>query len=249
MAATWRFHRPALRSKVAPLRKRLEQGKRAMIDFALARTNMVESQVRSSDVTDRRIIRAMQVVPREAFVPERVKPLAYMDEAVPLSPPGGRGRVLMAPRTFARLLQLATPGEADTVLVIGSSTGYSLAVIAGLVGHVVALEEDQGLLEAAVALASEPAGKIARLNGPLKDGVPGEAPFDVIFVEGGVEEVPAALLDQLKDGGRLVAVLVEGGVGKASIWRRSGASFDHTRAFDAGAAVLPGFARAPQFVF
>lgn len=215
-----------------------------MADAALQRKNMVESQVRPSDVTDRRIIRAMSDVPRHLFVPEAARSLAYMDEPVRLS----AGRFLMAPRTFAKLVQLAEIDATGVVLDIGAATGYSSAVLGRIASAVVALEEDAELAaEATRAIESQGIENVALVKGPLAAGYAAEGPYDAIILEGAIEVVPPALLDQLKDGGRLVAVMAEHAVPKAFVWRRSGKAVDAAAVFDADAPVLPGFARAKEF--
>ena len=222
-----------------------------MIDAALQRKNMVESQVRPSDMSDRRVIRAMLEVPREAFVPEALRSIAYMDSELPLAHAGaGRPpRAMMAPRTLAKLLQLAEFNETDVVLDIGAGTGYSSAVIARIVKRVVALEEDEALaLEAAKTLGAVGVGSVAVVQEQLAIGAPNEGPYDVIVMEGAVADVPDRILDQLKDGGRLVAIVAASGFGQAKVWRRLGASFDSRVGFDAGGPLLPGFGKAAEFV-
>ena len=222
-----------------------------MIDAAQQRTSMVESQVLTSDVTDRRILRAMGEVARERFVPHDLAALAYMDDAVPLTPAaaGTARRWLLAPRTFAKLLQLAEIGDADRVLDVGAGTGYGAAVLAHFAKSVFALECDPAL--AAAARANAAALELANVRvveGDLADGCVDEGPYDVIVLEGSVPEAPVNLLDQLKDGGRLVGIVRRDGLGKAMIWRRLGRSLDQRTAFDAAATELPGFATAPAFV-
>jgi protein-L-isoaspartate(D-aspartate) O-methyltransferase len=220
-----------------------------MIDAARQRWNMVESQVLTSDVTDRRILRAMGGVPRERFVPPALAALAYMDEAVPLSAPAGGRRWLMAPRVFAKLLQLAEIGEGNRVLDVGSGTGYSAAVLAKIAKSVVALECDATLAEEARRnLAALKLDNVSVAQGALAEGWADGAPYDAIVLEGSVCEPPAFLLDELKDGGRLVAVVRKDGLGRGTIWRRLGRSLDQWTAFDAAAPVLPGFEAAPAFV-
>jgi protein-L-isoaspartate(D-aspartate) O-methyltransferase len=217
-----------------------------MNDFATQRINMVDSQVRPSDVTDRRILRAMLALPRETFVPGQVKATAYMDEHLAL----GQGRYLLAPRTFAKLVQLLTIGEDDAVLDVACATGYSTAVLAMLARSVVGLEGNAGLAQQAkTALAGLGRTNTMVKTGELTAGAPGEGPFDAILINGCVVDVPDALLDQLKDGGRLAAVRSDGPVGQATLWRRHGTSFDARPAFDAGAPLLPGFEKQPGFVF
>ena len=220
-----------------------------MIDAAMQRKNMVESQVRPSDITDRRITRAMLAIPREQFVPPHLKSLAYIDNEVALTSGREGSRALMVPRTFAKLVQLAELAETDLVLDVGCATGYSAAVIASLAQTVVALERDASLAAAATrTLAALHCDNVAVVTGDLAQGFAKEGPYDAIVVEGAVASLPPALLDQLKDGGRLVAVLVDGGVSQAVRWRRIGQAFDHVAAFDAAAPLLPGFERATGFV-
>ena len=219
-----------------------------MVDAAVQRKNMVESQVRPSDVTDRRILRAMLDIPREAFVPEALRSLAYMDTDVRLlaAVPGKAARAMLAPRVFARLLNLTALEAGDVVLDVGTGSGYSAAVLARIVRTVVALECDPGLADTARNLLAT-AQNVSVVTGGLAAGWPGSGPYDVIILEGGVSDVPEVLRDQLKDGGRLVAVVGENGQHKATLWRRLGANFDQRAAFDAGAPRLPGFGRKPAF--
>jgi protein-L-isoaspartate(D-aspartate) O-methyltransferase len=216
-----------------------------MTDSKLQRLNMVESQVRPSDVTDRRILKAMLEVPRERFVPAEIMPMAYMDEPLPVTRSNGSARFLLAPRTLAKLLQLARIEPESSVLDVGCATGYSTAVLARL-----AKESDKGLAaRARQVLGDLGATNAALVEGPLAAGAPAKAPFDAILVNGAVEVVPPALLEQLKDGGLLAAIVMEGALSRAQVWRRIGTAFDAQPAFAAGAAVLPGFERAPAFVF
>lgn len=222
-----------------------------MADVALQRKNMVESQVRPSDVTDRRILNAMLAVPREAFVPTALKPIAYMDETLILvkAGPGTTARGMMAPRALAKLVQLADIGSSDIVLDVGALTGYSSAILAHLAQTVVALESDAALAEGATkALETLAADTVAVVPGELVVGYPSEGPYDAIVIEGTVEHVPPALLDQLKDGGRLVAI--EAGVpSRAVVWKRLGRHFDRRVAFEAAAPAVPGFENKKEFVF
>ena len=225
------------------------------MDFETQRRNMVESQVRPSDVTDRRIIAAMSKIAREDFVPDSMRPLAYMDTDVRAGEarPADQGRALMAPRVLAKLLQLARIEDGDFVLVAGAATGYSTAVIAQLGASVVALECDPGLAERARSLHGPAAGhQVTVVLGELAGGYPEEAPYDAIVVDGAVPDVPRVLLEQLKDGGRLVAVVARDpsqsrSLGKAVVWTRNAGSFAETTAFDAAAPLLPGFERVTAF--
>lgn len=222
-----------------------------MADVALQRKNMVESQVRPNDVTDRRILNAMLAVPREAFVPTALKPIAYMDEALILvkAVPGTIARGMMAPRAFAKLVQLADITKGGVVLDVGVMTGYSTAILARLAQTVVALEADTALAdEATKTLEALGADNAAVVTGELIVGYPTEGPYDAIVLEGTVEQVPPALLDQLKDGGRLVAI--EAGLpSRAVVWTRLGRHFDRRVAFEAAAPTIPGFEKKKEFVF
>ena len=225
-----------------------------MSDAARQRTNMVESQVMTADVTDRRILRAMSELPRERFVPASFATLAYIDESVPLSSTpaagaaAGQRRWLIAPRTLSKLLQLADISETDRVLVVGPGTGYSAAVLARMAKSVVALESDAGLADQMrQTLAALSISNVSVVDGALPEGWSAEAPYDAIVIDGAIAERPRLLLDQLKDGGRLVAVVVSDGVGQGTIWRRLGRSSDRWAEFDAAAPLLPGFEVAPTF--
>lgn len=229
----------------------LEYGEKPMADIALQRKNMVESQVRPSDVTDRRIIRAMHELPREAFVPAAAREVAYMDGEVVLAPArqGRPSRAMMSPRTLARLVQLLAPEATDKALVVASATGYSAALLGRMVSKVVAVESDAVLVEeASRGLAAAAATNVSLIKNDLAVGAPGEGPYDVVLVDGAVEEVPQALLAQLAEGGRLVAIVVAGGLGKAVLWRKLGGLVDPTTAFEAMAPSLSGLHKAPAFV-
>ncbi|MBN9276888.1 MAG: protein-L-isoaspartate O-methyltransferase [Hyphomicrobium sp.] len=221
-----------------------------MIDHATQRLNMVESQVRPSDVTDRRITRAMREIPRENFVPGPLKSIAYADEHLKVADTGSTQRYILAPRLLAKLVQLLEIEPDGLVLDIGPATGYSTALLARLAQTVVSLEEDARLAERAQeALSERGVDNAVIIAGVMRNGASDEGPYDGILINGAVAEVPAALLDQLKDGGRCVAVSVENGVGRATVWRRHGMSYDRRPAFDANAPYLPGFEPAAGFVF
>jgi protein-L-isoaspartate(D-aspartate) O-methyltransferase len=226
-----------------------------MADFALQRKNMVESQVRTSDVTDRRVIRAMLEIPREAFVPEARRALAYMEGPVPVSLAPRASRALMSPRVLAKLIQALELDENAQVLDVGAATGYAAAVMARIAARVVAIESDGGLAEhartalAAIGFENAEVEVIGVGPGSLASGWAMEAPYDAILIDGAVPAVPDTLLDQLKDGGRLVAVVQSSGLGRAAQWHRHGGTFDSRVMFDAAAPPLPGFERAPQFDF
>jgi protein-L-isoaspartate(D-aspartate) O-methyltransferase len=215
-----------------------------MTDFAAARRNMVDGQVRTADVTDPRIISAMLDVPREAFLPPAKAALAYLDLDVPL----GNGRCLMKPMVLAKLIHAADLAATDRVLDAGCVTGYAAAVLARIAGQVVALEQDAGLAQAARAALS-PLPNVTVQSGPLTEGWPAGRPYDAILVEGATEFAPEALLQQLKDGGRLVCVLGSGPGAKAMLYRRSSHDTGGRAIFDAAAPLLPGFVKPPQFAF
>ena len=201
-----------------------------MTDTATQRKFMVDTQVRPSDVTDRRIIQAMLEVPREAYVPAALQPIAYMDEQLRVAGTGA-GRYLLAPRTLAKLLQNLDVAANSVVLDLGGATGYSAAVLAKLAGRVVMVEPDQGLAGyARDQLHHSPLVKI--IVGDATAGAAADGPFDAILINGAIEVVPPALLDQLKDGGRLAAIQVETGIGRATLWRRFGMKFDRRTLFD-----------------
>jgi protein-L-isoaspartate(D-aspartate) O-methyltransferase len=217
-----------------------------MLDFAAARRMMVDCQVRTSDVTDLRLIAAMLAVPRERFVPKASAELAYLDADLPVE----AGRSLIKPMVLAKLLQAAEIGETDRVLVVGCATGYSAAVIQHVGGAVVALEQDPGLAQLAKDnLQALGTSNITVVVGPLVGGWPAAAPYEVILLDGAVEDVPQALLRQLKEGGRLLAVVGRPPLSKATLFRSTGSESSSRLIFDATAPGLPGFAKPPAFVF
>lgn len=203
---------------------------------------MIDSQVRVNDVTDRRLISAMSAVRREAFVPAGRKSVAYAEAPIQTVP----GRWMMAARDFSKLINAAAVLEGDRILDIAPGTGYSSAVLAGL-GKVVALEEGELARTLTDTLAAAGVSGVDVVSGALKDGAPGKGPFDVIFVNGAVEVVPQAWLDQLADGGRLAVVVAEGGVRRARIYTRGGDKTAWMAPFDASPPMLPGFEKAAEF--
>jgi protein-L-isoaspartate(D-aspartate) O-methyltransferase len=217
-----------------------------MDEFAAAREAMVDRQVRPSDVTRYPIIAAMLHVPREVFVPEPLRAVAYLGEHVPIGP----GRVLLDPRTFAKMLDALAVTPEDLVLDVGCGYGYSTAVIARMAEAVVAVEEDPALAaEAEARLAGQSADNAVVHVGTLTAGDPDHGPYDAIIVEGGVGQMPDALADQLKLGGRIIALFVDGVQGYARIGLRTSGGIAWRRIFDATAPVLPGFEKAKAFEF
>ena len=218
-----------------------------MATIELQRKNMVESQVRPSDVTDRRITNAMSSLPREKFVSADAAGLAYMDEAVATGP----GRALMAPRDLARLIQLAGVEDADTVLIVGAGRGYAAAILARLGRTVTALESDAVAVgDIKPLLESLGIANVFPVSGPLSEGWGPGAPYDVIVIDGAVEVIPETLTAQLAAGGRLVAIERDrGGIGRAVVMTKTGDVTAWRVAFEAAAPQLPGFARPAGFVF
>jgi protein-L-isoaspartate(D-aspartate) O-methyltransferase len=209
-----------------------------------ARFNMVETQVRTADVTDPRILAAMNAVAREKFVPRGAQALAYADVPVAVAP----GRYLLDPRSFAKLLNLAQIRNEDRVLDVGCATGYSSAVLARLCTEVVALEQDADLVRAASELLANVVGKVELVQGGLVEGVKAQGPYDVIFVNGAIEQPPETLLAQLAEGGRLVAVIKDG-QSRAWLFLKENGQIGKRADFDAEVPMLAGFKKAMGFIF
>lgn len=223
-----------------------------MIDFAAARRMMVDGQVRTSDVTDLRIIAAMLELPRERFVPEANADLAYLDLDVAVSGTkgGDAARRLLKPMVLAKMIQAAAVTAGDRVLDVGCATGYSSAVLARLAHSVVALEENPALAgEAEENLNAIGASNVSVVTGPLTQGWQAAAPYDVIFVNGASEVVPHTLCRQVGEGGRLLVVLGRAPLGRVMLYRAVGGDVSGWPIFDAAAPLLPGFAAAQAFVF
>jgi len=221
-----------------------------MSDFLTARQNMVDGQVRPSDVTEFRIIEAMLTVPREVFVPADKQALAYLDIDLDVGGADRDKRFLLQPAVLAKLLQAAEIKQDDTVLVAGCATGYSAAIAAKLAAKVTAVDPDQSL----VAFAKAAFDRLGYTNvsvsvGPVSDGNAANGPYDVIVLDGATEIIPETLYRQLKDGGRLVGVFATAAVKRATIITRSGDDFGRRALFDASAMVLPGLRRTEEFVF
>ena len=212
-------------------------------DFEHMRRAMVASQLRTTGVADARVLAAVGAVPRERFVPRERHSAAYADTLVPIAP----GRDLNPPMATARLLSEAGPRGDERAMVIGAATGYSAALLDRLAGSVVAVEEDDVLAERARdALAGT---SVELVEAPLAAGHEAGSPYDLILIDGAVEFVPDAIVDQLADGGRLATAILERGVTRLAIGRRAGGGFGLTIFADAAAAVLPGFVEARSFNF
>ncbi|MDP9196868.1 MAG: protein-L-isoaspartate O-methyltransferase [Pseudomonadota bacterium] len=214
---------------------------------AIARQNMVENQLRPNRVQDAALVRAMEQIPREMFVPAALKGLAYMDDDLPL----GSDRWLMEPMVLARMIEAAGITPACRVLDVGGATGYSTAILSRLARHVTLLEADAALArQAETALKQLSCPNTAVMQGDMTQGSPDGAPYDVILVNGAVEQVPQALSVQLADGGRLVTVVLSGGqTGRACLFRRTGTTISDIVLFDAGTPLLPGFEKPAEFEF
>lgn len=208
-------------------------------NYASMRAAMVDSQLRTSDVSEPRVIEAMSSVPREAFVPAERRAMAYIDRPVPL----GGGRALNPPLATGRLLSEACVKPGEKVLLIGAATGYAAALLNHIGANVTAVEQDEKLAAQALGAGITP------VQAPLNAGAPDNGPYDVIVIDGAVEELPPAIVDQLGDGGRLTAGIIEGGVVRLCHGRKSGGAFGYTNLADIDMAVLPGFAKARGFVF
>ncbi len=219
---------------------------RAMADYVQQRLNMVDTQVRTNDVTDPRIHAAMREVPRERFVPAAKRALAYADQPMEVA----RGRFLLDPRTFSKLLHLCQVKAEDRVLDVACATGYSSAIIARMAARVTALEEDVDLVRVAVeAMQSLGATKATVVQGQLTTGFKANAPYDVIFINGSVEEIPDAMLAQLAEGGRLAAIVQKGAGGHAELYVKQHGRVGRRPDFDASTPALVGFKKAVGFVF
>lgn len=216
------------------------------MDYTAARIKMVDNQIRTTDVTSHSVLEAFLTVPREAFVPAQLKPLAYIDNDIEVSP----GRYLMEPSPLAKLIQLAVITREDVVLEVGCNTGYASAVLSKLAGSVVALEVDEALAATAgETLAELGYDNVAVVTGELEKGYAAEAPYDAIFVHGAVEVVPEAFFAQLRDGGRLVVVEGYGNASQARLYIKERGIASERSVFNTAVKPLPGFRRAAEFVF
>ncbi|WP_282029509.1 protein-L-isoaspartate O-methyltransferase family protein [Paracoccus marcusii] len=209
-----------------------------MSDFAARRTTMVDTQVRTSDVTKFPVIDAMLTIPREEFVPASRRSVAYSGENLDI----GHGRVLLEPRTLAKMVDALDIQPDELVLDLACGYGYSAAVMARMAEAVVAIEDDAELASEAEQRLSEPGiDNVAVLHAPLTEGAPKQGPYDVILIEGAVQDIPAAIVEQLREGGRVAALFVEGALGVARIGTRQNGQLSWRYSFNAKAPMLPGF--------
>lgn len=218
-----------------------------MFDFTAARRNMLESQLRPNQISNLDLLAAMGELPRERFLSERLRGVAYVDEDVAI----GGGRFIMEPLVLARLIQLAWVRKTEKALDIGCGTGYATAVLARLCHNVVGLEVDSKLAAEASGLLRDLGIRNAWVvEGPLAQGYKPRAPYDVILLSGAVEVIPSAITDQLAEGGRLVAVVwAKGSVGRITLFTRNRGVLSSRASHDAATLPLPGFARPKEFVF
>ena len=217
------------------------------MDFAKLRRVMVDSQVRVNDVTATEVVSAFSTIPREVFVPKGMRASAYAELEIET----GETRAMWLPRDLGKILRAVEAQASDVSLVIGAGAGYSAALLGHMTDAVIALEDDEALVDAMVERFAEIGmDEAVGVQGDLSKGLPDQGPFDVIFVAGMVEEVPQAWLDQLSDGGRLAVVVSTGrGIGAARIYTRAGDTFGFREAFECCPPVLPGFEKKTEFVF
>ena len=216
-----------------------------MTDFAQRRTMMVDSQVRPNEVTSYPVIEAMLNVPREHFVPDSRQDVAYAENNIDLAP----GRVLLEPRTLGKMMDVLDLQNSDLVLDIGPGYGYAAALIARIAEAVVAVEDNPELAaEAEARLAAQDVFNVAVITGPLVDGCASQGPYDAILIEGAIEDMPAAITDQLNEGGRIVALFREGHLGVVKFGRKLDGRINWRSAFHADAPVLSGFVQQRGFI-
>lgn len=216
------------------------------MDFEAARVKMVENQIRTTDVTSHSVLNAFFAVPRENFVPEKSKLLAYIDCDIEVAP----GRFLMEASPLAKLLQLGAITKEDKVLDVGCGTGYVSAVLSLVAGQVVALESNEELAaQAKTNLAALGYNNVSVIGGDLEKGHASNASYDVIFLNGSIEQLPQALLDQLGEDGRLITVIGYGHAARATVFIRERGAFSENVFFNASIKPLPGFVKSKEFVF
>ncbi|NLR95889.1 protein-L-isoaspartate O-methyltransferase [Rhizobium sp. P38BS-XIX] len=216
------------------------------MDFEAARVKMVENQIRTTDVTSHSVLNAFFAVPRENFVPEKSKLLAYIDCDIEVAP----GRFLMEASPLAKLLQLGAITKDDKVLDVGCGTGYVSAVLSLVAGQVVALESNDELAaQAKTNLAALGYNNVTVIGGDLEKGHASNAPYDVIFLNGSIEQLPQVLLDQLGEDGRLITVIGYGHAARATVFIRERGAFSENVFFNASIKPLPGFVKSKEFVF
>ena len=217
-----------------------------MFDFSAAREKMVDCQIRTSDVTDHDVIKAFKSISREDFVPKSQQALVYGDAHINLDD----GRVMIRPRDFSMMVQAVNILPTDVILDIACGRGYSSAILAQLGETVVSLEtSDEAVEKASERLINADISNVAVVKGDLKLGAAEHGPFNVIFVNGAVSEVPKNWFDQLANDGRLICVIQKGVIGHATIFQRSGDVVGETIVFDTSLPILPGFERNAEFVF
>lgn len=208
-------------------------------DRQLPRQAMIDSQLRPQGVTDGAVLAAMGSVARERFVPEAARAMAYSDRSVAL----GGGRFLPPPAVLGRLLEALGPQAGERALLVGAGSGYSSAVLAAIGVDVTALDSDPALVAAASGAG------VTAIDGPLDHGHKAGAPYDLVLIDGAVDHIPDALVDQLADGGRLAGALIERGVTRLVVGRKTDGRFGQRSIGDAGVAPLPGFQRPVAFTF
>lgn len=217
-----------------------------MSDFAKSRVAMVDRQVRPSDVTSFPIIDAMLRIPRERYAPAALREVAYADAPLRLA----AGREMLDPRVFAKLLNAADIGPDDLVLDLAPGLGYSTAVIAELAAAVIAIEPDETLAAAASeTLEGEQVDNAMLSHGDAAKGDAAHGPFDAIFINGAVASAPNSLISQLKEGGRIVAIEIDGVNGRAMVYVKEGEQLQARPLFNATALIVPGFEAAEEFAF
>ena len=216
------------------------------MDYAQAREIMVDSQIRPNDVTDPRIVAAFMRTPREVFVPNSRKSVAYAELEIETSP----GRALWAARDTAKLIKMADIKASDVVLVVGAGAGYEAALISHLADTVIALDETAALVDQmSQRFAAVGIDRAAPVEGPLEKGLPEQAPFDVIYVAGMIETLPEAWAGQLREGGRLAAVVADGSIGRGKVFTKAGTTLSAREGFDACPPRFTAFDRKPSFSF